>query len=235
MYYDIRQTENKDFEEAYWGTIKDPDGKERNRINEKDMYLDDIKDELSYLNKLPAGKILDVGCGLGFLLSGLDKKFEKFGVEVSSLACESARNYGNIFNGTLENAKFKDNEFDIIVMYHVIEHIEKPEEIIKEINRILKPNGVFLIATPNFKCFCARRFKDNFRLLHDKTHISLFSDKSLTKFLKDFGFKIEKKAYPYFKTRHFTLKNILRLFDTKKMSPPFYGNVMTFYCRKSDV
>ena len=231
MYYKTRKSNNSDFEEQYWGVVRDPDGVVRNKSQEKNIYLNDIKEEIAFINSLPAGKVLDIGCGLGFLLSGLDKKFDKHGLEVSKLACDYAKEYCNVYNSTLEDAKFNDNEFDIIIMYHVIEHIEKPETIIKEVKRILKPNGYFIIGTPDFDCFCAKRFKDNFRLLHDKTHISLFSKQSLTKFLIDYDFHIKKKIFPYFKTRHFTVKNLLRLIDTSKVSPPFYGNVMTFCCK----
>lgn len=233
LYYKVRELKEKiDFEESYWGVVKDPDNLLRDKKNERLIYLSDIKDELSFINKQPAGKILDVGCGLGFLLSGVSEKFDKYGVEVSNLACETAQKYCKIYNSTLGDANFPSNYFDIVVLYHVIEHIENPENLIQEINRILKKGGILILGTPNFECFVAKRFKNNFRLLNDKTHISLFSDKSMTKFLNDFGFKIKKIKYPFFKTRHFSLKNILRLIDTSKVSPPFWGNIMTFYCIK---
>lgn len=233
-YYKIREVrEKQDFETAYWGNkIVDPDGKERNRSLEREMYLDDIKSELHYINSLKCGKILDVGCGLGFLLSGVNNNFDKYGVEVSALACETAKNYCKIFNGLLEDAHFENEQFDVVVLYHVIEHVESPENLITEIKRVLKKGGTLIIGTPNFDCFVAKKFKDNFRLLNDKTHIRLFSDKSMKKFLIDYGFTVKKVHFPFFRTRHFTLRNLIRIFDTTKISPPFYGNVMTFYCEK---
>ncbi len=69
-----------DYEEAYWGTIVDPDGKVRNRLEEREKYLEDVKQELTFLKQLPPGRILDVGCGLGFLLSGLEPAWEKHGL-----------------------------------------------------------------------------------------------------------------------------------------------------------
>ena len=220
------------YEENYWGSVIDPDGKVRNKQDEREQYLDDIKQELEYINNLDGGKILDIGCGLGFLLSGVDEKFEKHGVEVSCYACQCAEQWGQIHNKTLEKANFDDESFDIITMHHVIEHIETPEDIIKEIYRILKKGGKLLISTPDFDCACARRFGENFRLLNDKTHISLFSNDSMHRFLRDFGFTIEKVEYPFFETRHFTEENMMRMFDTSKISPPFYGNFMSFYCSK---
>jgi hypothetical protein len=52
------------------------------------------------------------------------------------------------------------------------------------------------------------------------------------RFLRDHGFIIDRVEYPYFETRYFTQENLMRLFDTDRISPPFYGNFMTFYCRK---
>jgi hypothetical protein len=93
-------------------------------------------------------------------------------------------------------------------------------------------DGLFILATPNFDSGCARRFGERYRLLHDKTHITLFSDDSMRRFLRDHGFRIERSDYPYFETPYFTEENLRRLMDTEQVSPPFYGNFMTFYCRK---
>jgi hypothetical protein len=89
-----------------------------------------------------------------------------------------------------------------------------------------------IVGTPNFDSACARRFGERYRLLHDQTHISLFSRESLDRFLWDHGFFVERVEFPYFETRYFTTENFERLKDKDGVSPPFYGNIMTFYCRK---
>lgn len=232
-YFKKRKPKKKvEYEQNYWGTVVDPDGNVRNRLQEREKHLEDIKEELSFLNSLPAGIILDVGCGLGFLLSGLKPGWEKHGVEVSRMAAEHAARWGKIHAGELAEAKFPDEFFDVVVMHHVIEHMEDPVSAIKEAYRSLKPGGVLLLGTPDFDSGCARRFGDNYRLLHDDTHVSLFTNESMHRFLRDHGFIIERVEYPFFETRHFTKENLMRLFDTSKISPPFYGNFMTFYCRR---
>ena len=72
---------------------------------------------------------------------------------------------------------------------------------------------------------------NNYRLLNDPTHISLFSNDSMHRFLRDHGFKIDQVEYPFFNTRYFTKNNLNDLFNTSRVSPPFYGNFMTFYCQ----
>jgi len=229
----IKPKEKARYEQEYWGTVTDLEGNVRNRFEEKERYLEDISEEIRFINNLNPGKILDVGCGLGFLLSGINNGWEKYGVEISKIAAKHATKFGNIFCGELKEANYKANYFDVVVLYHVIEHIENPIDLLLEIRRILKPGGHLILGTPDFDSACARRFGKNYRLLDDKSHISLFTTESMYCFLSDYGFEIEHVSYPFFETRYFTKENLLRLFDTSKISPPFYGNIMTFYCKKN--
>lgn len=228
-------TRPHEFEEEYWGTVVDPDGRVRQRIEEREQCLEDVRQEIDYLNSLPRGRLLDVGCGLGFLLSALPASWEKHGVEVSRFAARHASQWGEIHVGNLEGAGYSADYFDVVVMYHVIEHLEDPVSAIVEVHRILKPSGILLLGTPDFDSGCARRFKQNYRLLKDPTHVSLFTNESMHRFLRDHDFAIDRVEYPFFETRHFTVENLMRMFDTSKVSPPFYGNYMTFYAHKAGV
>ncbi|HHV49588.1 MAG TPA: class I SAM-dependent methyltransferase [Rhodocyclaceae bacterium] len=219
------------YEETYWGIITDPDGNVRDRRQERERHLADIQAELSFINALPTGRMLDIGCGLGFLLSGVKAGWERHGVEISAFAARHAQDHGQIFQGRLEDAAYPNEHFDLVVLYHVIEHVHDPLALLKEIRRILKPSGWLILGTPDFDSGAARRFGANYRLLHDITHVSLFSNESMHRFLRDHGFCIERVEYPYFETRYFNENSLLALFDTSRISPPFYGNFMTFYCR----
>lgn len=232
-YYESRDSKLEDdfYEKEYWHSI-DPDGMKRNIEKEYKKKLEDCKEELMYINNLSSGNILDVGCGVGYILSGVLDTWNKYGVDISNWAVEKAKEYGTIFQGNLEQAHYENEFFDAVILNHVIEHLNNPIEVLIEIRRILKPNGKLLLATPNFKCGLAKRFSHNFRLLHDKSHISLFDTLGLFRLLTDLEFRIEKISYPYFDTVHFTKKNLMRLFETKKISPPFYGNLITIYSHK---
>ena len=218
------------YEKNYHDIVVDPDGKKRNLLKERKFKLKQLKYILSYLKKQKPGKLLDVGCGHGWLMSGLNNKWNKYGIDISNFASKSASRYGKIFTGDLEN--FREKKFDFITALHIIEHHQKPEKLIKKIYKILKPGGTLILETPDFDIGAARRFGKNFRLLKDKTHISLFSQDSLIRFIRDNKFKIFQINYPYFDTPFFNKKNLLRIFNKKKISPPFYGSVITIFCKK---
>jgi 2-polyprenyl-3-methyl-5-hydroxy-6-metoxy-1,4-benzoquinol methylase len=218
------------FEENYHGTIKDPDGKIRNLITEKKYKISQLKFIIKFLKNYKPGKILDVGCGHGWLLSVLNKKWKKFGIDISELASKNASIYGKIYTGNLKN--YKEKDFDVITALHLIEHLNKPEEFIIKINKILKKKGILILETPDFDSAAARRYGNKFRLLHDKTHVSLFSQDSLIRFVRNYGFDVFDINYPYFETPYFTKKNLLRILDNKTTSPPFYGSVITLFLKK---
>lgn len=219
-------------DDNYWTDVVDPDGNRRDRLAERDLYLADMRDELDFIAGLTPGSVLDIGCGPGWLLSAIDPAWSRHGVETSAAAAAVARAGGEIFVGPFELADYGAASFDLVVMHHVIEHLDDPVAVIRRVHSLIRPGGSLLIATPDFDSGCARRFGHNYRMLHDPTHISLFSNDSMHRFLRDHGFRILRVAYPYFESRWFNKENLLRMLDNDTMSPPFYGNFMTFYCQR---
>ena len=216
------------------GNIRiDPDGKKRNLFDnlEKQGYLSDNKYILDYLNTLTPSKILDLGCGPAWILSELSEQWDKYGLEPDKEICQYLPSFVKIINQHFKNGIFPKDTFDVVLTHHVIEHIEKPLLFIKEIKNILKNEGLLILGTPDFDSACARRFNSNYRLLNDPTHISLFSNDSMHRFLRGNNFKIKSVEYPYFETKYFTKSNLYDLFNLKNISPPFYGNYMTFFCK----
>lgn len=224
-----------EYEENYWREAVDPDGTKRNLFLERSERLKNWYGSIvGFINKQNPGKILDVGCGPGFLLSAIDSKHKKYGIEVSDICIKYIReNYPeiNVQKTLIDDKTFQEEYFDIIVLYHIVEHLEHPLKFLTTISKILNKEGLIIIGTPNIESFCAKRFKGNFRLL-GKTHLTMFSEKTLLLLLNNIGFQIVKKEFPFFRTDYFTIKNLLRLWDASKLSPPFYKNIMTFYARK---
>jgi 2-polyprenyl-3-methyl-5-hydroxy-6-metoxy-1,4-benzoquinol methylase len=138
------------------------------------------------------GKLLDVGCGIGtFLRLAKDKGWETYGVDPSESGAAFAREqHGlNVFCGDLFEANFPDQYFDVITLYHVLEHIPHPNPLLKELRRILKPKtGCLVIEVPNGGGIQSRLQKENWPYVHPRDHLYYFSCKTLPKFLRKHGF-----------------------------------------------
>lgn len=218
----------------YYINPVDPDGKKRKLINEEKYKLSQLKIINQFLTKelkKKKRKILDFGCGYGWLLKNLNKKYwDKFGIEINKNAREVAKKNG------IKTSKFINNfkkKLDVAMLIHVIEHLSNPVNILKKIVKLIKKNGYLIIETPDFDSGMARKYNLKFRLLHDKTHISLFSTESLIRLVRDLGLKILKIEHPYFEGPFFKKKEINKLFKkNNKFSPPFYGSVVTIIAKK---
>ena len=105
------------------------------------------------------------------------------------------------------------------------------QEVLKKLTLLLKKNGTLIVGTPNINCIAFKLFKKNFRLL-GPGHLCLFNEKSLRSIIESCGFKVFKKEFPFFKTKYFNLKNLFQLSQIHKISPPFYGSIMTIYAQK---
>ena len=226
------------YNESYWTNAIDPDGNEKDQTIMKDFKIKNWYGDISkFVKKLKPGKIFDVGCGLGFLLSDIPKTWEKYGSDASKFAISFIKkNYNEITIKELDLKKPPPENlrnFDVVVCYHVIEHIEKPDLFFKHLSMMIKKNGILIVGTPNIGSFGAKRFKGYFRLL-GIGHLSLFNDDNLQKLFQKNHFRIIKKEYPFLKTDYCNIKNIFKILNTKQISPPFYGNIMTLYGKKLD-
>ena len=144
------------------------------------------------------GKVLDVGCGPGFLLRQFrDRGWEAHGTEFSETAAAHAREalHLPVRVGDLRELGFESGSFDAVTMWHVLEHMIAPESTIAEAARLLRPGGVFLCATPNFGSAEARITRDKWFHLDVPRHVNHFSADVLARLMESHGFAVERASY----------------------------------------
>ena len=134
-------------------------------------------------------KILDIGCGRGEFLQSLPNNFIKFGAEMNSQGIEICQNLGiNVYVGDINKIDFKQAKFDIITLWHVLEHLPDPKKTLKIIYSLLKPSGRLFIAVPNSNSIGFKYGRQNYFHLDSPRHLTIPNDKSIKILLTEIGF-----------------------------------------------
>ena len=125
-----------------------------------------------------AGRLLDVGCATGIFLQGIRNSgnWEPYGVELNEHAAHIAQEHGlDVRLGTLEQAEFADEFFDAVTLWDVLEHLHDPAGSLREIYRILKPDGLLVIRVPNASSWDSRLFGRFWAGLDSPRHLYVFT------------------------------------------------------------
>lgn len=148
-----------------------------------------VLDELAAL--VAPGRILDVGCGTGdFLVAARARGWDVAGVEVSpDAAAVTRRRDLAVSVGTLHEAALPDAAFDCVVLLDVIEHLTDPLAELREIRRVLRPGGVVVVETPNWRSLYRRLLRHRWAALQPRIHLLYFDESTLRRTLLEAGFE----------------------------------------------
>lgn len=152
-----------------------------------------LKNKLDLINLLQPekGRILDIGAGTGeFLLVAQKNNWQIAGIEPNESAKLMARNKGISFVN--QTAELESSSFDVITMWHVLEHVPDLDKQIKELKRLLKPAGTLIIAVPNFKSFDAKHYGKFWAAYDVPIHFWHFSKKAIKLLFEKQEMKLEK-------------------------------------------
>lgn len=141
------------------------------------------------------GRVLDIGCGTGeFLLEMKQHGWEVKGLEIDKKASEFAeKEYGlEVLNRDLNDLRPLENPFEVITMWHVLEHLHQPLNALKNIKDMLKDDGILVIAAPNIASFDAKFYRNNWIALDAPRHLQHFEPESLTSLCQAAGLEIFK-------------------------------------------
>lgn len=149
--------------------------------------------ETMFLANLPAGRVLEVGCGSGALLRRLrDLGWTVEGQDVDPNAASIADDDIVVHLGDLNALALPSESYDAVVMNHVIEHVHAPVELLRECFRLTKPGGILVITTPNINSYGHRIFGDAWVGLDPPRHLHIFSTKSLMNLVSSAGWISQK-------------------------------------------
>ena len=143
------------------------------------------------------GMALEVGLGPGWMLSALRKRgWKVIGTEriLQSISHLRGEDSLPVFIGGLEAIKAVQR-FDLIILFHVLEHLSDPVEVIKRCADLLKPGGTLVVSVPNFDSWQARIAKEKWYHLDVPRHLYHFSPQSLTSLLRGAGFEVRKTSF----------------------------------------
>ena len=171
----------------------------RKKHHRNSTYTHDLK----ILKKVkPHGKLLDVGCNMGFFLKkAVEFGYEGYGVDPSPTLSQLGREYLklNIETNFLEKSSFNNNSFDIITMTDVFEHVVNPQEILSKAKSLLKKDGIILVKVPNarfnlLKWFVIRKCLKNstYDIFDSYEHVVHYTESTLRKMLSQNGFQVIK-------------------------------------------
>ena len=139
------------------------------------------------------GSILDVGTGTGFFLNEMKQyDWQVSGIEKSEDARKFAKSEFNLDNLPVEELfKLKPNSFDIISLWHVLEHIHQLNENMEAFSTLLKEDGKLIIAVPNSDSYDAKHYKEFWAAYDVPRHIWHFAPAQMELFAEKYNFKLK--------------------------------------------
>lgn len=144
-----------------------------------------LRNKVKLINKFNQGndkELLDIGCGTGdFLNKAFENGWNIYGIEPNEKARAIANDKTNNHVFDSETLFKIDHKFDVITLWHVLEHVSDLENYINQIKSLLKPNGIVVIAVPNFKSYDAKHYKSFWAAYDVPRHLWHFSKKAVSK------------------------------------------------------
>lgn len=154
-----------------------------------------VKNMSKFLKKIrhihPTGKLLDVGCALGYFVElALNKGYDAYGFDPSDYAVDEAIKLNGkerIKQGTIGTISYQPQSFDVITLFDVFEHLADPKKDLQKLMSYLKKDGIIVIATGDTKSLAARVLKRKWTFYIPPQHLFFFNQYTLTTLLQHVG------------------------------------------------
>jgi len=163
------------------------------------------------------GNLLDIGAGTGdFLAYAKQKGWNAMGMEPNAKARERARNKGiSLLDDT---AALPDASFDVVTLWHVLEHMADLDRQLSELKRICKPKGWIVVAVPNYRSYDARHYGACWAAFDVPRHLWHFSKTAIEKLFAEKQIALQSIRPMYFDSFYVSL--LSEKYKTGKMNAP---------------
>ena len=154
------------------------------------LVAERIRYRYGFLDNLPPGTLLDIGCGSGdFAADMRSRGWSVRGIDADPDAAKAAtQTHGiEVDVGELKDLAYPDGALDVVTARHVIEHIRDPQPFVRECWRILKPGGRLVFVTPNVASLGHRIYRDHWQGLEPPRHLFLYDTNTLRALAIDCG------------------------------------------------
>jgi SAM-dependent methyltransferase len=144
------------------------------------------------------GSLLDIGAGIGlFVREATDAGFAAEGIEISRQAVEHGkRSLGiQLTAGDLLDLPIPSAAYDVVTLWHVLEHLPYPHAALQKISRILRNSGTLILAVPNVGSLQARVFRSRWFHLDVPRHLFHYTPATLARVLNDAGFEVRQTIF----------------------------------------
>ncbi|HJP39377.1 MAG TPA: class I SAM-dependent methyltransferase [Gammaproteobacteria bacterium] len=203
------------------------------------------------LRAMGGRRILEIGCGHGFMLARLERKFDTFGVDISAYAIEQAARFAPASMCQVADvemglpAQYEVGSFDLVVAKYVFEHIKNPLQAVRVAASMLKPGGELFFSVPNTESIGARWKGESWYAHQDPTHCSLLEPAKWLDITEAAGLQVYRESadgfwdFPYLRRlpvwAQFPLfigPTALSCLSGRAILPPRCGENLLIFARK---
>lgn len=160
-------------------------------IEEEKLFKNIFQKRADVISKISRpGKVLEVGCSTGILLSLLKEKgWRVMGIEVSKNAAGVARERGTDIILLPFEKYYSGDKYDLIIFNHTLEHLSDPKSVLRKSKSLLTPKGLIYIDLPNFDSLSAKILRSRWPMLLPNEHLWHFTEKAVNIIFKQLDIK----------------------------------------------
>ena len=190
-------------------------------------------------------RLFDFGCGAGnYLMRMRDLGATVAGMDMSDQAVAVCREKGlDVRQGTFPNPDIPDGTYDVVTLWHAIEHVPNPREVVAEVSRILKPRGLAVMGFQLFDGFASAWFRVDWYNLDLPRHLNHFEQPTIQRLLEEEGFvdvrlRFQRRRHSWnesFKRRYESTGNKLWGWLSRRNSICSLMGILCWIARRGDL